>query len=204
MTKEDIDIAATLGIPVVRKLSEAEQYEKERYTIYQYGKRYPEAQERKRGKKAVQFVVLLDPCRKWTDSKPELIEPADPEMFEAQKQAYLAGTTPKQADTEKPKARKKAQPFRVPTAGEVSAYALEMLYDMDAQVFIDHYDSCGWVVGKNKPMRDWKAAVRNWVRRQKQFTAEQKEPEPAQSSFETDAFFAADLAKSYGEETGNG
>lgn len=201
MTKEDIDIAAALGIPVVRKLSEAEPCEKVRYTIYQYGKRYPEAQERKRGKKAVQFVVLLDSCRKWTDSKPELIEPADPEMFEVQKQAYLVGTTPEQAEPEKPKAKRKV--FEKPSVGEVAAYALEMLYDMDAQAFIDHYASCGWVVGKNKPMRDWKAAVRNWVRRQKQFSAEQKEPEPAQSSFETDAFFAAALAKSYGEETGN-
>lgn len=205
MTKEDIDIAATLGIPVVRRLSEAEESEKERYTIYQYGKRYPEAQERKRGKKAVQFVVLLDSCRRWTDSKPELIDPADPEMFEAQKQAYLAGTIPKHEEPEKPKAKRKV--FEKPSVEDVAAYAAENLLNVNARAFWDHYEACGWVVGKNKPMKSWQAAVRQWDRRETEFSGRSgsasDKPEPAQSSFETDAFFEAALAKSYGEAAGN-
>ena len=35
--------------------------------------------------------------------------------------------------------------------------------------FFDHYETCGWVVGKNKPMKDWKAAVRQWIRRLGEF-----------------------------------
>ena len=76
---------------------------------------------------------------------------------------------------------------------------MEMLYEIDAQAFVDHYDACGWVVGKNKPMRDWKAAVRNWVRRQSEFGGVAAGGEQKQSSFETDAFFEAALAKSYSE-----
>ena len=33
-----------------------------------------------------------------------------------------------------------------------------------AQRFIDFYSSKGWMVGKNK-MKDWKGAIRNWMRR---------------------------------------
>ena len=35
---------------------------------------------------------------------------------------------------------------------------------MDAERFVDYYSSVGWKVGKN-PMKDWKAAVRAWSRR---------------------------------------
>lgn len=35
---------------------------------------------------------------------------------------------------------------------------------IDPERFVDYYSSNGWKVGKN-PMRDWKAAVRAWSRR---------------------------------------
>ena len=38
---------------------------------------------------------------------------------------------------------------------------------VDAERFIDFYESKGWFVGKNK-MKDWKAAVRNWARSQRE------------------------------------
>ena len=34
---------------------------------------------------------------------------------------------------------------------------------MDADRFVDFYESKGWMVGKNK-MKDWRAAVRTWER----------------------------------------
>lgn len=36
--------------------------------------------------------------------------------------------------------------------------------EFDIEKFIDYYESNGWKVGKN-PMKDWKAAVRNWIRK---------------------------------------
>ena len=56
--------------------------------------------------------------------------------------------------------------FKAPTPTEVSNYAAEKGYNMDADSFIDFYESKGWMIGKNK-MKDWKAAVRNWNRRDK-------------------------------------
>lgn len=38
-----------------------------------------------------------------------------------------------------------------------------------AEHFYDYYQSIGWKVGKNKVMKDWKAAVRNWIRQSKRY-----------------------------------
>jgi hypothetical protein len=60
-------------------------------------------------------------------------------------------------DDKKPK-------FKKPTVEEVAAYIKEKDFRINAEAFIDHYESNGWLVGKAK-MKDWKAAVRNWERR---------------------------------------
>lgn len=39
-------------------------------------------------------------------------------------------------------------------------------YCVDPDRFVDFYTSNGWRVGKN-PMKDWKAAVRSWERKEK-------------------------------------
>lgn len=59
--------------------------------------------------------------------------------------------------------KEKKKRFVKPSFKEVEAYIREQNYDIDAQTFFDYYESCGWTVGKNKPMKDWKASVRYWV-----------------------------------------
>lgn len=56
--------------------------------------------------------------------------------------------------------------FSPPTVDEVKKYCREQGYSVNADRFVDHYESNGWMVGKNK-MKDWKAAVRNWNRKEK-------------------------------------
>ena len=61
----------------------------------------------------------------------------------------------------------KEKRFAPPTLENVSEYCREMGYtNVNAERFIDFYTSNGWMVGKNR-MKDWKAAVRNWDRREK-------------------------------------
>ena len=55
--------------------------------------------------------------------------------------------------------------FEKPTVNDIIRYCYENNYSIDAQAFCDYYDSVGWRVG-NKPMKDWRAAVRTWVRRE--------------------------------------
>jgi hypothetical protein len=60
--------------------------------------------------------------------------------------------------------------FTPPTLEEVSAYAREKGWGpsvFNPERFVDYYASKGWKVGKDSPMRDWKAAARGWVARDK-------------------------------------
>lgn len=53
--------------------------------------------------------------------------------------------------------------FIKPSLEEVQAYCKERGNNVDAERFIDHYESNGWMVGRTH-MKDWKATVRNWER----------------------------------------
>ena len=67
-------------------------------------------------------------------------------------------------DSERLRSGESKKRFRPPTVEEVEAYCFERNNKVDAERFVDFYASNGWRVGKN-PMKDWKAAVRNWERK---------------------------------------
>lgn len=56
--------------------------------------------------------------------------------------------------------------FLKPSVEEIAAYCSERDNGIDPQQFFDFYESKGWKVG-NQSMKDWKAAVRTWERREK-------------------------------------
>lgn len=87
-------------------------------------------------------------------------------------------TPPKDKDKEKDKEKDKDKDISFPpngvkenarahhpTAEEVAAYCRERGNSVDAERFVDFYASKGWKVG-NQPMKDWKACVRTWERRE--------------------------------------
>ncbi len=57
--------------------------------------------------------------------------------------------------------------FSPPTPAEVDAYAADAGISLDSCAFVDYYASKGWRVG-SQPMRDWRAAARNWARRDRE------------------------------------
>jgi len=64
--------------------------------------------------------------------------------------------------------------MKKPTPEELTGYLhsytgekLELCKTMAAE-YLNHYDSNGWKVGRNS-MKDWKAAARNWHKRQKEY-----------------------------------
>lgn len=71
-------------------------------------------------------------------------------------------------DIERDKEREKPpKRFTPPTTEEVKAYCEERGNNVDPERFIDFYASKGWKVG-NQGMKDWKAAVRTWEKRDTQ------------------------------------
>ena len=55
--------------------------------------------------------------------------------------------------------------FRKPTLEEVREYCRQRGNKVDAERFVNFYETNGWVQGRGKPIRDWKAAVRTWENR---------------------------------------
>ena len=55
--------------------------------------------------------------------------------------------------------------FSPPTVEAVRAYCQERRNRVDPQRFVDYYQARGWKLGKGS-MKDWKAAVRTWERKE--------------------------------------
>lgn len=71
---------------------------------------------------------------------------------------------PKEKEKEKENKKESNKRFTPPTLQEVTQYCKERNNNVDPQQFIAFYTSKGWKVG-NQPMKDWKACVLTWERR---------------------------------------
>ena len=88
----------------------------------------------------------------------------------------------------------KKKRFEKPTFEEVEAYIREQGYDIDPHTFFDYYEACGWTVGKNKPMKDWKASVRYWVSSRKN-NGNTSKPAEEEHQFNVRQYFPGDEDK---------
>lgn len=88
------------------------------------------------------------------------------------------------------------QTYQLPTLAEVVEYVESRGGKIDAEKFYDIYSSNGWKTAKGVLIKDWKSAVRAWERTEhpnkKQHSTEKN------GSFDTDSFFDAALARTYG------
>ena len=73
-----------------------------------------------------------------------------------------------QSNNFSPPVREPAKKFQKPTIEQIRAYCKEAGKNIDPEAFFDFYEAKGWVVGR-APMKDWKAAVRNWAKNESQF-----------------------------------
>lgn len=66
-------------------------------------------------------------------------------------------------DCKKEQAKPARTRFVKPSLDELKAYNEEKQLNVDCERFMDYYEANGWKAGRN-PMKDWKAAMRNWAR----------------------------------------
>lgn len=94
--------------------------------------------------------------------------------------------------------------FAAPDAEAVRQYCEEAGIAVNADRFVEHYGSLGWMKG-GQPIRDWKALARKWAREDKEKAAAEQaaaEETTGFSSFDTDDFAAAAFARTYGKGGG--
>ena len=100
--------------------------------------------------------------------------------------------------------KKGSSRFQKPTIEEIRQYCLEKGYNVDAEQFFNFYESKGWLVGKS-PMRNWRAAVYTWNKREKEIPQRKRESRK-DSTFEhnlkvMDQMFGTDMhSQAYGKK----
>lgn len=78
-------------------------------------------------------------------------------------------------DCKKEQAKPARKRFVKPSLEELKAFNEEKQLNVDCDRFMDYYEANGWKAGKN-PMKDWKAAMRNWSRNDRDRKKEKEVP----------------------------
>lgn len=85
---------------------------------------------------------------------------------EGEKEREVEGESESENDSYTPPTpSSRGKRFSPPTVDEVREYCQERNNGIDAVAFVDFYVARGWMIGKTH-MKDWKAAVRTWERRE--------------------------------------
>lgn len=109
-----------------------------------------------------ELLVKIEDGNQWyTDGIPEVDERSTEVRLDKDS---LGETSLGESKADKPP---RAPRFSPPSVEEVSAYCRERGNKVDPQHFVDFYSSKNWMIGKNK-MRDWRASIRTWERRDKE------------------------------------
>ena len=91
------------------------------------------------------------------DNKPEQNETNSPKEKEKEKD--------KEKENDKERDKKQQKRFTPPTVEEVADYCKELGFQLDPQYFIDYYTARGWELKPGQKVKDWRACVRTWRKR---------------------------------------
>ena len=95
--------------------------------------------------------------------------------------------------------------FQKPSLDDIRAYCISRSNNVDPEQFFNFYESKGWMVGKTH-MRDWRAAVRTWEKRENDSPRRRSPMTRSESVFEhnlkvVDQMFGTDYhSKAYGRK----
>jgi len=105
-------------------------------------------------------ISFLDKERKEIESKRlKLSESGRKGGLSKAKASLKQGSSNKEEDKDK----EIRNIFIAPTLEQVESFCIENNLELEAEKFVNFYESKGWIVGKTK-MKNWKAAVRNWAK----------------------------------------
>ncbi len=126
-----------------------------------------------------QYILLKKPkgCKFCTVS--ERVQKTTQKGAENDTERVQSVASNKNKEQEVYKERRKTNRFIPPSLNDIKNYCKERGNNIDAQGFLDFYESKGWLIGKNK-MKDWKASVRTWERRNGFSKPDEVEEERAQ------------------------
>ena len=102
--------------------------------------------------------------------------------------------------------KRESSRFQKPTIDEIRQYCSSRNNSVDPEQFFNFYESKGWTIGKSH-MKDWRAAVRTWEKREKEVPQRKREfrrESVLEHNFKVmDQMFGTNLhAQAYGKKGG--
>ena len=102
--------------------------------------------------------------------------------------------------------KRESSRFQKPTIDEIRQYCISRNNSVDPEQFFNFYESKGWTIGKSH-MKDWRAAVRTWEKREKEVPQRKREfrrESVLEHNFKVmDQMFGTNLhAQAYGKKGG--
>jgi hypothetical protein len=94
-------------------------------------------------------------------------------------QTVVARSEVKRSEVKRREALLGASRFVPPTLEQLKAYVSDRRLNVNAEAFLDHFQSNGWKVGGKTPMKDWQAAARTWSSRNNE-----RQPQSTHISYE--------------------
>ena len=70
--------------------------------------------------------------------------------------------------------KRESSRFQKPSIDDIRQYCISRNNSVDPEQFFNFYESKGWIIGKS-PMKDWRAAVRTWEKREKEVPQRKRE-----------------------------
>lgn len=161
-------VSEIVGAAIRRGMFDQQIYDKYRVlTSRGVQKRYFEAVSRRKSLEVDRNILLVDPaqiCPHVNILSKNVNIPA--ENVNISKQSKVEKSKVKKSKDREAQNRR----FSPPSLDEVREYVISRGNKIDPEAFMDHYIANGWVQGREgKPLKDWKAAVRQWERRESEF-----------------------------------
>lgn len=128
------------------------------------------------GSAGKKYVQILDFRQRLDKAKSRFPQPVNGFPEVVNEFPEVVNEFPAEVEVEQKK-KEKGIGFAPPLENEVFDLMALKLEDSlaieQAKLFINHYKSNGWLVGKNK-MQDWRAAVAGWISRMKKYSSNQQ------------------------------
>ena len=165
----------------VIKKSHTEEAPSDEPTTYRSKRQLSDEARAKMAKGGKKYRPSIDES-KVEEGKKEGTSKVDPQKSKVNGGDNRGGKAPKtirQEDLERE--GEKARRFSPPSLQEVKDEVERLGYAIDPERFIAHYESNGWMIGKNK-MKSWKSALVTWHKRQIEEDSKRTPLRPAYSN----------------------
>ena len=171
-TEPELSLAAKCVFVMIKQQLDRnrEKYEEKSRVRSGAGKKSAEARANKKGTNSTNVNFVEQKGTNSTDSDSDSVSVPDnvpDNVSDNVSESVSESVSVSVSDKERESKREKRTRFSPPSHDDIRDYCAQKGISIDPDAFIDYYGQQNWKLSNGNKMTDWKAAVRNWARRDK-------------------------------------